>query len=210
VLPGTCEVREREDSYTERVVDEYDDYAYSIYYEEIESKLYEAIGDRFAVTQLNANRDWWEGDRHYFSEEWLDTETCQYTAYTVWITDPEDADYEIEVVLSECEVWDHVVVKERVYGEQEYCQTENVDSLAVRDTLTRQGVGAGVEWQDTIAPADGRLERGFEGTVVFRADGAQRTVQVTDSDTYVRYLTVPHYLGVDDQGNVVDLTDREP
>jgi hypothetical protein len=114
------------------------------------------------------------------------------------------------VVLSECEVWDHVVVKERVYGEQEYCQTENVDSLAVQDTLTRQGVGAGVEWQDTIAPADGRLERGFEGTVVFRADGAQRTVQVTDSDTYVRYLTVPHYLGVDDQGNVVDLTDREP
>jgi hypothetical protein len=210
VLPGTCEVREREDRYTEQTVDDYDEYAYSIYYEETEEQLYEAAGEDFVVTRLNESRDWWEGDLHYFSEEWLDRETCQYTGYTVWITDPENEDYEIEVVLSECEVWDHVVVKERVYEEEEYCQTENVGALAVQDTLARQGAGAAVEWPQAIAPAGGALEREFEGTVVFRADGTEHTVEVTDVDTYIRYLTVPYYLGVDEEGHVVDLTDQAP
>jgi hypothetical protein len=210
VVPGTCEMREREDEYSERVVDEYDDYAYNIYYEEAEGKLYEAAGDSFTVTQLNAPTDWWDEERHYFSEEWLDQETCQYTGFTVWITDPDDADYEIEVVLSECEVWDHVVVKERVYGEEEYCQTENVDAFAILDTLTQRGAGTGVEWPGAVAPADGELEREFEGRVTFRADGASHTVEVTDLDTYIRYLTVPYYLGVDEDGDVVDLTDEAP
>ena len=210
VIPGTCEVREREDKYTEHTVDDYDDYAYNIYYEEAEDKLYEAAGDSFVVTQLNEKEDWWEENRHYFSEEWLDRETCQYTEYTVWITDPEDEEYEIEVLLAECEVWDHVVVKEAIYEEEEYCQIENVGSMTVQDTLTRQGVGATVEWAETVAPANGRLEREFEGTVIFQANGAERTVKATNVDTYIRYLTVPYYLGLDEQGNAVDLTDKAP
>lgn len=210
VLPGTCQVQEREDRYTERTVDDYDEYAYSIYYEETEDRLYEAAGQDFVSTQLNARKEWWEGERNYTSEEWLDEGTCQYTQYTVWITDPEDSSSEIEVVLSKCEVWDHVVVTERVYEEDEYCRTENQGAMAVQDTLTRQGVGAGVEWPGAAAPAGGKLERAFGGTVVFRADGTTYTVQVTDADAYIRYLTVPHYLEVDEQGHVVDLTDQAP
>jgi hypothetical protein len=190
------------DESTEQVVDDYDEYAYNIYYEETEAKVYEAAGDAFAVTQLNERKDWWEGDLHYFSEEWLDKETCQYTNYTVWITDPEDTDYEIEVVLSECEVWDHVVVRERI--------SEGGEPAVVPGTLTLQGVGAAVEWPAAVAPAGGRLEREFEGTVIFRADGAKRTVTTTDVDQYVRYLTVPYYLGLDEDGKVVDLTDKAP
>ena len=212
-LPATAEgswtatvklvgIGEREDENAGQVVDDYDEYAYNIYYEEAEDKLYEAAGDGFAVTQLNEKEDWWEGDLHYFSEEWLDKETCRYTNYTVWITDPEDKDYEIEVVLSECEVWDHVVVKERV--------SEGVDALAGQDTFTRQGAGAAVEWPEVVAPANGRLEHKFEGTVTFRADGAERTVRTTDVDEYIHYLTVLYYLGLDENGRVVDLTDRAP
>jgi len=210
VVPGTCELRERRDQYAERKVDEYDDYAYNIYYEETEDRLYEADADTFVVTALNPKRDWWEEDLHYYSEEWLDRETCQYTNYTVWITDPEDADYEIEVVLSECEVWDHVVVNERVGEQDEYCQIESLGAMIVQDTLTQRGVGASVEWPGAIPPAGGSLERDFEGTVTFRANGTKHTVKVTDVDKYVRYLTIPFYLGVDEQGNVVDITDVAP
>ena len=210
VIPGTCELRERPDEHAERKVDDYDEYAYSIYYEEAEGRLYEAAGDNFVVTELNEKRDWWEEDLHYYSEEWLDQETCQYTNYTVWITDPEDPDYEVEVVLSECEVWDHVVVMERVEEQEEYCHTENVGAMAVQDTLTQQGIGAGVAWPEALPPADGQLEREFEGTVVFRADGTKHTVKVTDVDEYVRYLTTPYYLGLDEDGDVVDVTDRAP
>jgi len=210
VIPGTCELRERPDESAERKVDDYDEYAYNIYYEEAEGKIYEAAGDSFVVTELNEKRDWWDEDLHYYSEEWLDQETCQYTNYTVWITDPEDPDYEVEVVLSECEVWDHVVVMERVEEEEEYCQTENVGAMAVQDTLTQQGIGAGVEWPEALPPADGQLEREFEGTVVFRADGTKHTVKVTDVDEYMRYLTTPYYLGLDEDGDVVDVTDRAP
>jgi len=190
------------DESAERVVDDYDEYAYNIYYEETEEKLYEAVDDSFMVTQLNADENWWEGERHYYSEEWLDKETCQYTNYTVWITDPEDTDYEIEVVLSECEVWDHVVVKERV--------SEAADSPVIPGTLTRQGVGSAVEWPQAVVPANADIERRFEGTVIFRADGAKRTVTTTDVDKYIYYVTVPHYLGLDEGGKVVRLTDKAP
>ena len=74
VIPGTCELRERADQYAERKIDEYDDYGYNIYYEETESKLYETAADTFVVTELNPKRDWWDGDLHYYSEEWLDRE----------------------------------------------------------------------------------------------------------------------------------------
>jgi hypothetical protein len=83
-------------------------------------------------------------------------------------------------------------------------------AMVVQDTLTQRGVGAGVEWPGAIAPAGGDLERDFEGTVTFRANGTEHTVKVTDVDKYVRYLTIPFYLGVDEQGNVVDITDVAP
>jgi len=210
VLPGSCQVQRREDKFTEQVVDEYDDYAYNIYFEETERSLYEATGGEFVVTQLNESEEWVEEDRHYFAEECLDEETCQYTEYAVWITDPENDEYEIEVLLSECEVWDHVVVKERIYAQEDYCQIEIVDSLVVQDTLTRQGVGTDVEWPEASVPTNGRLEQEFEGVVIFRANGTEHRVRVDDPDQFIRYLTVSHYLGVDDEGKVVTLTDRAP
>jgi hypothetical protein len=210
VVPGTCQVQQRTDKFTEVTVDEYDDYAYNIYYEEAEKKLYEASGNGFAVTELNPSEDWVEGDRHYVAQEWLDEETCQYTEFAVWITDPDDDEYDIEVLLSECEVWDHVVVKERVYEEDEYCQTETVGSLAVQDTLTQRGTGAGVGWPQASVPANGELEREFDGVVIFRADSTQHRVTVHDVDKYVHYLTVPHYLGLDEEGRVIAVTDRAP
>jgi hypothetical protein len=128
----------------------------------------------------------------------------------VWIADPEDATEEIEVVLSECEVWEHVVVKERIYEEEAYCQTETAGTYSVRDTFTEQGTGTSVTWFDATAPVDGRLEREFKGTVVFRADDVAHTVHPDDEETYIRYLTVPHYLGLDKDGGVIQVTDKAP
>jgi hypothetical protein len=210
VLSGTCQMRPREDKFTETRVDEYDDYAYNIYYEEEEGKMYEASGTDFATTELNPPKDWVEGDRHYTADEWLDKDTCRYTSYTVWITDPDDATQEVEVVLSECEVWEHVVVKQRIYEDDEYCQTEIMDTLAVKDTLTESGTGANVTWPDAQTPAGGKLEREFEGTVVFHADGVEHTMRTDDESAYVRYVTVPHYLGLNKDGKVVSVTDRKP
>ena len=208
VLVDTCDVREQRDRFTEREVEDYDDFAYSIYFEELERSLYEASGDDFAVTQLNPNEDRWEGERHTVSEEWLDRETCEHTSFTVWITDPDESSEEVEVVLSECEVWDHVVVTERVYEQGEYCQTESVAGLIVLDTMTDQGSGSGVDWPAAARPEGGELQSKFEGVIIFRADGLEHRVTVTDPDAYARYLTVPHYLGLDEDGNVVRITDQ--
>ena len=210
VLSGTCQMRPREDKFTENEADEYDDYAYNIYYEEEEDNIYEASGTDFAVTVLNPPKDWVEDDRHYYAEEWLDKETCQYTNYTVWITDPDDTTEEVEVVLSECEVWENVVVMQRIYEEEDYCQTEVVDELVVKDTFTENGTGANVAWSNVQTPADGKLEREFKGTVVFRAEGVEHTVRTDDEGAYVRYVSVTHYLGLDKDGKVVSVTDRAP
>jgi hypothetical protein len=208
IIADTCEERERQDQFTEREVDNYDDYAYNIYFEELTQELYEASGDTFAVTQLNPDEDRWEGDRHFVSEEWLDKDTCEYTGFTVWITDPDDSSQEIEVVLSECEVWDHVVVTEKVYEREEYCQTEHVEGMTVLDTLSDQGSGVVVDWPAAAQPEGGQLQSQFEGVIVFRADGTEHRVTVTDPDRYVRYLTVPHFLGLDEEGKVVRVTDQ--
>jgi hypothetical protein len=210
VLFETCEIRERPDRFSEREVDNYDEFAYEIYFEELEQLLYEASGDAFVATELNPDEDRWEGDRHIVSEEWLDKDTCQYTNYTVWVTDPDDPSQEVEVVLSQCEVWDHVVITEKVYERDEFCQTENVEGLEVTDTLTEQGSGVGVSWPSAITPDSGELERRFHGVVVLRADGKERTVTVSDPDAYARYLTVPQYLGLDEEGNVVRVTSQKP
>jgi hypothetical protein len=210
VLSGTCQMRPREDKFAETQVDEYDDYAYNIYYEEEEDKIYEASGTDFAVTEMNPPKDWVEDDRHYTAEEWLDKETCQYTNYTVWITDPDDATEEIEVVLSECEVWENIAVMQRVYEEEDYCQTEIVDELVVKDTFTENGTGANVTWPNVQTPADGKLEREFKGTVVFRAEGVEHTVRTDDAGAYARYVSVTHYLGLNKDGKVVRVTDKAP
>jgi hypothetical protein len=208
VVAGTCNVRDREDRFTERVVDDYDDYAYNIYFEEAERQLYEASGQDFVVTELNPPEDRWEGERHFVAEEWLDEDTCQYTQFTVWITDPDNSADEIEVVLSECEVWDHVVVTEKVYEQEEFCRAEIVGPLIAQDTLTRRGTGDAVAWASAAAPAAGELQRAFTGTVRFEADGVTHEVQVHDADAYARYMTVRHYLGVDEAGNFVRLADQ--
>ena len=195
---------------SEMTVDDYDDFAYDIYYEEAEQKLYEATDAGFDITTLNEDKDWVEGDRHYFSEEWLDKETCEYTEYAVWITDPQDDEYKVEVVLSECQIWDHVIVKQRIYEEDEFCQTETVGSLTVQDTLTQQGVGANIHWPNAVPPEDGKVDQEFEGVVIFRADGTVHRVKVNDPNAYIRYLTIPHYLGVNEEGKVISLTDRTP
>ena len=54
------------------------------------------------------------------------------------------------------------------------------------------------------------MQSEFRGHVVFRVDGTEHTITVTDPDAYVRYLTVPHYLGLDDEGRVVRIVDRVP
>jgi hypothetical protein len=203
-------MRQREDAFTETQVDAYDDYVYSIYYEEAEEKTYEASGAEFVVTELNRSRDWVEGNHHYYAEEWLDRETCEYTSYAVWIADPEDVTQEIEVVLSECEVWEHIIVKERIYESEAYCQIETVGIYSVRDTFTEQGTGTSIVWFDATAPVDGRLEREFEGTVVFRADDVTHTVRADDEEIFIRYLTVPHYLHLDRGGRVLQVTDKAP
>ena len=51
ILPGTCALQERTDDFSEERIDEYDDFAYEIYYEETENKLYEAQGSDFAVAE---------------------------------------------------------------------------------------------------------------------------------------------------------------
>jgi hypothetical protein len=208
LLSGTCQMQPREDKFTESKIDEYDDYAYSIYYEEEEAKIYEASGTDFVVTDLNPPKDWVEGDLHYRAKEWLDQETCQYTNYTVWIADPNDPTKEVEVVLSECEVWENVVVEQRIYENEEYCQTETVDSWVVESTFTEDGTGAEVDWPSMQAFADGKEEREFEGTILFRADGIEHTVRTDDESAYVRYVTIPHYLGLDKNGKVVRVTDK--
>jgi hypothetical protein len=210
VSAGSCEMREREDRFSEREVENYDDYGYSIYFEESTKQLFEAAGSDFTVTRLNPDEDRWEGERHYVSVEWLDRETCEYTNFTLWITDPDDTSQEVEVVLSECEVWDHVVVTEKVYEQEEFCQTQTVQGLTVLNTLTEQGSGYGVDWPAAVTPQGGELQSQFKGTVVFQAEGTEHSITVTDPDAYVRYLTVPQYLGLDEDGQVVRVTDRVP
>ena len=210
VLAGTCEMRDRQDRFSEREVENYDDFAYSIYFEELTKQLYEAAGSDFSATQLNPDEDRWEGERHTVSVEWLDRETCEYTSFTVWITDPDDTSQDVEVVLSECEIWDHVVVTEKVYEREEYCQTETVQGLTVLNTLTDQGAGMAVNWPAAVQPRGGELQSQFRGEIVFRADGTEHRITVTDPDAYVRYLTVPQYLGLDADGRVVRVTDRVP
>jgi hypothetical protein len=206
VQVGTC-VMKQTDAYNDTLVDEYDEYTYNIYYEETYQRLYEASGTQFTVTQLETD-DWWQDNLHHTLEEELDKESCQYTNYTIWVDDPQDASQEIEVYLSECEVWDHVTVYERVYEEKAWCQCD-VTSLVQAGQQSDQGTGADIRWPDPAVPAGGRSERSFKGQITFLGDDYTYTTTTEDMAEYQDYLNSQYYIGIQD-GKAVTVSKDAP
>jgi hypothetical protein len=195
VRTATCILKDT-NTYNDTIVDEYDEYAYNIYYEETYEQVYEASGTQFVVTQLKTD-DWWQENLHYVLEEELDKESCQYTNYTLWVDDPQDSTQEVEVYLSECEVWDHVTVYERVYDQRRWCQCD-VTSLVQIGQETDSGTGASVIWVDPSVPAGGRTETAFQGRVTFLGGDYTYTATTKDLAQYQDYLTGQYYLGIRD------------
>jgi hypothetical protein len=206
VRASTCLMKDS-DRYNDKVVDEYDEYAYKIYHEETHDQVYEASGTEFVVTQLKSD-DWWEDSLHYVLQEELDKESCQYSDYTVWVDDPQDATQEIEVYLSECEVWDHVTVYERVYEQKAWCQCDVTTLMQVGQ---ESGSGSGVEirWPNPSVPAGGRTERSFSGQVTFLGSDYTYTTTTQDLAEYQDYLTGQYYLGIKD-GRAVSISKNPP
>jgi hypothetical protein len=195
VQAGTCTLRDTE-AYDMVPVDEYEEYAYNIYYEETEGQAYEAQGLDFESVSLGSD-DWWEGDLHSTSQEELDQESCTWTEYTTWIDDPDDSSLQIEVYLAECEVWDHVVVTRREYRQANWCQCE-LTSLVQVDQQSRQGSGPDVHWPDLAVPQGGSGERAFRAQVTFQGDDYVYTTQTTDLEQYHDYMTGRYYIGLRD------------
>ncbi|MGD8624319.1 MAG: hypothetical protein PVF47_19570 [Anaerolineae bacterium] len=195
VRAGSCTLRAT-DEYEETPVDEYEEYAYNIYYEETEDQVYEAQGLEFEPVTLGSD-DWWEGDLHYTTQEELDRESCTWTEYTTWIDDPDDSSLEIEVYLAECEVWDHVVVTQREYKQANWCQCE-LTSLVEVDQQSLEGSGPEVRWPDLAVPQDGSSERAFSAQVTFQGDDYVYTTQTTDLEQYRDYMTGRYYIGLKD------------
>jgi hypothetical protein len=195
VRPGTCFLKDTGASH-EELVDEYEEYAYNIYYEETYQQVYEAQGIEFAVTSLGGD-DWWQDDLHYVLQEELELESCQLSDYTVWVDDPNNATQEIEVYLSDCEVWDHVTVYERVYEQQFWCQVD-VTTMVQVDQQSQQGTGYEILWSQVSVPQGGRTEQAFEGQVTFLGDDYTYTVSTTDPAQYQDYVTGEYYIGLDD------------
>lgn len=191
---GTCVLKQTE-RYDDQVVDDYEEYAYNIYYEETYQQVYEAQGTEFVVTSLGSD-DWWEENLHYVLEEELDTASCQYTEYTTWVDDPDDTAQEMEVYLSECEVWDHVVVYERVYEQANWCGCDLITLVEVGQEV-EQGSGASIRWPQPAVPAGGRSEQSFQATVTFLGDDYAYTTTTDDVATYQDYLTGQYYIGLD-------------
>jgi hypothetical protein len=195
VRVGTC-LKKDTDTYQDRVVDDYEEYAYDIYYEETWDKTYQAQGTEFVVTALGSD-DWWEGNLHYTLEEELDRNSCQYTNYTLWVDDPKDVSQEVEVYLAECEVWDHVVVAERVYDQRSWCQCD-VTTLVEMGQQSEQGSGSNVLWPNPNVPGSGSTERAFKGQVTFLGDDYTYTTTTDDLAQYQDYLTTQYYIGLND------------
>lgn len=206
ILPGTC-IMTNTHVFHHTPVREYDEHAYDIYYEETWGQVYEAKDTGFMVTQLAAD-DWWEGDLHYVRTEELNQESCEYSDYTVWVNDPETATQEIEVYLSECEIWDHVTVTRRTYDRKPWCQA-NITAIVKIGEQSGQGSGLDVRWPQPAVPPGGRTEQAFGGQVTFRADDQTFTVSTTDLAEYRRYLTSPYYLGFRD-GKPVGVSANPP
>jgi hypothetical protein len=195
VRVGTCVMKDT-DTYQDNVVDDYEEYAYNIYYEEMWDKTYQARGTEFVVTALGDD-DWWEGNLHYTLEEELDKDSCQYTNYTLWVDDPQDSSQEAEVYLAECEVWDHVVATERVYDQRSWCQCD-VTTLVEMGEQSEQGGGLNVLWPDPNVPAGGSTERAFKGQVTFLGDDYTYTATTDELARYQDYLTGQYYIGLND------------
>jgi hypothetical protein len=193
VQAGSCVLRDAE-TYQDRVVDDYEEYAYNIYYEETWDLVYQAQGTEFVVTELGSD-DWWEDNRHYTRQEELDKSTCQYTSYTVWVEESASSDLEVEVYLSECEVWDHVVVEERVHDQQRWCRCE-LTTLVEVGRQSEQGSGLEVRWPQPVVPAGGRVEQSFSGAVVFLGDDYEYTATAKDLAAYQDYMTAQYYIGL--------------
>lgn len=184
------------DTYRNTVVDDYEEYAYNIYYEETWDKAYETRGTVFVVTTLGSD-DWWEGNLHYTREEELDKSACEYTSYTVWVDDPQNSSQAIEVYLAECEVWDHIVVEERVYDQRSWCQCEITTPVEIRQQ-SEQGTGMNIAWPNPSVPAGGHVKRAFKGQVIFRGDDYFYTATTEDLGEYLEYLTRQYYIGLRD------------
>jgi hypothetical protein len=193
VRAGTCLMRDA-DTFHDEVRDDYDEYAYDIYYEETWEQTYQAQGTQFLAAAL-ASDDWWEGNMHYTRVEELDRESCTYTEYTVWVDDPADSSQETEVYLSECEVWDHVTESERIYDQKSWCQCD-VTTFAQLGLQSEQGTGRAFHWPEPAVPAGGRTEESFSGQVTFLGDDYTYTVSTDDPAQYQDYLTGQYYIGV--------------
>jgi hypothetical protein len=193
VRTGTCLMKDT-DTYRDEVRDDYDEYAYDIYFEETWEKTYQAEGTQFLETTLGSD-DWWEENTHYTRVEELDQNSCVYTEYTVWVDDPGDASQEIEVYLSECEVWDHVTVTERIYDQGLWCQCD-VTSFVELTQQSDQGTGTAVHWPELSLPAGGRMEESFSGQVTFLGSNHTYTVSTDDLDQYRDFLNSQYYIGL--------------
>jgi hypothetical protein len=206
IRPGTC-VLAATNTYNDTVVDEYDEFAYNIYYEETYRQVYEASGTEFVITQLKSD-DWWKDNLHYVLQEELDKDSCQYTKYTVWVDDPQDKTQEMEVYLSECEVWDHVTVSERTYEQKPWCQCD-VTALVQIGQQSDTGTGSDIRWPTPNVPAGGRTEQSFQGRVTFLGDDYTYTTTTYDLSQYQDYLTSPYYIGLRD-GKPVTVSKNPP
>jgi hypothetical protein len=195
VRTGTC-IMKNTSAYQDKVVDEYDEYAYNIYYEETYSQIYEASGAEFVPTQLKTD-EWWKENLHYNLQEELNQESCKYTNYTVWVNDPQDKTQETEVYLSDCEVWDHVTVTERVYEQKAWCQCD-VTSLVQMGQQSDKGTGSAIRWPNPNVPAGGRIEQTFKGQVTFLGGDYTYTSTTEDLAQYQDYLTSQYYIGLRD------------
>jgi len=195
VRVGTCVLQDAQ-TYQDRVVDDYEEYAYNIYHEETWDKTYQAQGTEFVATALGMD-DWWEENLHYTRVEELDKDSCVYTRYTLWIDDPNNTTQETEVFLAECEVWDHIVVKERIYDQKSWCQCD-MTTLVQIGSQSEQGTGLDVVWPSPDVPAGGHTEQAFKGQVTFVGDDHTFTTTTDNLNKYEDYMTSQYYIGLND------------
>jgi hypothetical protein len=195
VRAGSCVARDAK-TYQDKVVDDYDEYAYNIYYEESWQQIYQAQGTEFVETSLGRD-DWWEGNLHYTLVEELDKDSCEYTNYTVWVDDTQDRTQEVEVYLAECEVWDHVVVEERNYDQAYWCLCD-VTTMIELGQQSERGTGFNVRWPNPSAPQGSTTDPTFRGQVTFVGDDYTYVTTTDDLNRYQDYLERQHYIGIRD------------
>jgi hypothetical protein len=174
--------------------DQYDEYAYNIYYDETWQKPYQAEGAEFVTTTLGGD-DRIQGSRRYVTQEQLKNDSCQQTEYTVWVDDPQSAQQEIEVYLLECEVWNRVTVYDQV--QDQWCQCEVTQLVSLGET-NNQGTGFDILWPQPVLPSGGRSEQSFSGRVMFVGEDYTFTVTTTDPRQYQEYLSGQYYIAIKD------------